>query len=151
MSIEQSRQSDLIAYDPTLAYFSKIDAEPVLISPENQHFTIYNPAQMRQEIVRQGSGDIVAMLHLFELNPQRELAFFDINGTFFDRLVLDGLHEHTKHNGNKAIKHDAVFSSGYTSQSFSIPIDKIYSLSGSYRTENDLANPLYSGDEQPEL
>lgn len=141
MSIEQSRTTDQLPYDPTLAYFSHISADPTPITPQNVHLTIYNERDMRTEILYQGSADIVGMLHLYE-TTSRELAFFDSNGSFYDHLVLKSLETHVKRGGNRSIKHDAVFASKDEGMSLSIPIDNIYSLGGAYRHENDLTNPL---------
>lgn len=146
MSIEQTQQSDLISYDPTLAYFSKIDAPPTLITPQNQHLAIYNTADMRHEIARQGSGEIVDILHLIRhyANP-REVALYDTDGIFYDKLILEGLHDHIKENGKRTIKHDAVFYNHETRSAFAIAVDHIYCLGGSYYPDRDLSRQINAG------
>lgn len=100
-------------------------------SARNDHLFMYNHSSRRFEVLHYGSALIVNMLRLHEpeeTTSQRELALFDTDGNFHDRLILrEPLSPREADTGISGVRHTAFFDE--SAEPFTIAVDDIYMLS----------------------
>lgn len=118
-------------------------SDPIELTSENRHFFINNEQLGRYDLVRQGTALIVTLLRLHDeanrpdfeysggqralFTTQRQLAFFDTAGKFYDRLFLECL-EPSEDSGHPGIRHHATFGTLDGEQTIAIKAEHIHCL-----------------------
>jgi len=112
----------------------------ISITPANQVFFFTRKDSITPELTYQGSGLIVSLL-LGQRDQEkdkpeqdrRELALFDTEGNFHDRLILHDVIAESKKPDGTAKSHHAIFSSSQNTEEppREMSIDDIYCISAS--------------------